>query len=83
MFPEELDRARFQAKELSREQQREPMERLSGGTLLKTNKAKVQSTRDELEQERNLRNHSESLQRELAQELYEVKRSVAMTTCCY
>ncbi|KAG6399371.1 hypothetical protein SASPL_140850 [Salvia splendens] len=73
----ELDHACFQAKELSREKQREPMERLTGGTLLKTNKAKVQSTRNELEQERELRNHSESLQRELAQELYEVKRSVA------
>ncbi|XP_042022955.1 uncharacterized protein At5g41620-like [Salvia splendens] len=66
----ELDRARFQAKELSREQQRGPIERLTGGILLKTNKAKVKSTRDELEQERKIRNH-------LAQEVYEVKRSVA------
>ena len=70
----ELDRARFQAKELSREQ---PMERLTGGILLRTNKAKVHSTRDELEQEKKLRSQSESLQRELAQELHEVKRSVA------
>lgn len=67
----ELVRARFQTKELSREQQREPLERLTG------NMAKVQSTRGELEQGRKLRNHSESLQRELAQELHEVKRSVA------
>ncbi|KAL1569146.1 hypothetical protein AAHA92_00658 [Salvia divinorum] len=75
----ELDRPRFHGKELSREQQgdrHELMERLTGG-ILKTNKAKVQPTRYELEQERKLRNHSEILQRELAQELYEVKRSVA------
>ncbi|XP_057810171.1 uncharacterized protein At5g41620-like isoform X2 [Salvia miltiorrhiza] len=82
----ELGRARFHAKELVRDQQggRHEMVELmknitgGGGKPVRKSKAKVESTRDdELEHERKLRKQSETLQRKLAQELYEVKRSVA------
>lgn len=84
----ELDRARFHAKELAREQQGDRLEMdelmkcIAGGKLLRKNKEQDRinatnlSTRDELENERKLRKRLESLQRKLAQELYEVKTSL-------
>ncbi|KAH6801881.1 hypothetical protein C2S51_033327 [Perilla frutescens var. frutescens] len=85
----ELDRARFHAKELAREQQGSRheidgmMKHITGDKLLRKNKeqerisAAVQSMREELDNQRALRNRSESLQRNLGLELYEVKTSLA------
>lgn len=84
----ELDRTRFHAKELAREQQGDRLEMdelkkfITGGKLLRKNKEQDRidatnlSTRYELENERKLRKRLESLQRKLAQELYEVKTSL-------
>ncbi|KAH1204702.1 Uncharacterized protein GmHk_16G045589 [Glycine max] len=83
----ELDRSRAQIKELLREKQmnRHEVENLikeiTVDKLIRKNKehgrikAAVQSIREELEDERRLRQHSESLHRKLARELSEVKSS--------
>lgn len=80
----ELDRARFHAKELTKEQQGDRLEMdelmkcITGGKLLRKNKEqdRINAARDEVKNERKLRKRSESLQRKLAQELYEVKTSL-------
>ncbi|XP_010261452.1 PREDICTED: uncharacterized protein At5g41620 [Nelumbo nucifera] len=81
----ELDHARTRIKELLKEQQTdrhemdELMKQIVEEKLVRKSKeqdrikAAVQSVRDELEDERKLRKHSENLHRKLARELSEVK----------
>lgn len=85
----ELYHARFQIKELVKEQKsdrremEELMEQISEDKAVRRNKeqdridAAMQSMRDELEDERKLRKRSESLHRKLSRELYEVKTTLA------
>lgn len=85
----ELYHARFQIKELVKEQKSERremeelMEQISEDKAVRRNKeqdrinAAMQSMRDELEDERKLRKRSESLHRKLARELYDVKMALA------
>uniref|UniRef100_A0A5B6ZV03 Uncharacterized protein n=1 Tax=Davidia involucrata TaxID=16924 RepID=A0A5B6ZV03_DAVIN len=83
----ELDHSRSQVKELLQEKQMnrkemdELMKQVAEDKIVRKNKeqdrikAAVQSVRDELEDERTLRKHSESLHRKLARELSEMKSS--------
>lgn len=83
----ELDRSRGKIKELQKEKQRDRqqvddlMKRVAEDKLVRKNKerdsieAAVESVREDLENERKLRKHSESLHRKLARELSEVKSS--------
>ncbi|KAE9605358.1 hypothetical protein Lalb_Chr10g0096471 [Lupinus albus] len=83
----ELDHSQAQMKELLREKQvnRQEMENLmkqiTVDKLFKKNKERdiikstMRSIKEELEDERRLRKHSESLHRKLARELFEVKSS--------
>ncbi|XP_047171103.1 uncharacterized protein At5g41620-like [Vigna umbellata] len=83
----ELDRSQARIKELKRDKQmnRQEMQnliqQLTVDKLIRKNKehgrikAAVQSIKEELEDERRLRQHSESLHRKLARELSEVKSS--------
>ncbi|XP_052170903.1 uncharacterized protein At5g41620-like [Diospyros lotus] len=85
----ELDHARARIKELVRDQQADRHEieelrnQIAENKLIRKSKEHdrvsiaIQSVRDELEDERKLRKHSESLHRKLARELYEVKTSLA------
>ncbi|KAK4365448.1 hypothetical protein RND71_016806 [Anisodus tanguticus] len=85
----ELDHARVRIKELVRDQQvdrheiDELMKQITEDKVARKSKeqdrisAAIQSIRDELEDERKLRKHSESLHRRLARELYEVKMALA------
>ncbi|KAA8516125.1 hypothetical protein F0562_019304 [Nyssa sinensis] len=84
----ELDHSRLQIKEILHEKQMdrkemdELMKQVAEDKIVRKNKeqdrikAAVQSVRDELEDERKLRKHSESLHRKLARELSEMKSSV-------
>lgn len=79
----ELDRSRAKIKELQRDKQEMDglMKLAAEDKLVRKNKendrikAAFDSARDELENERKLRKHSESLHRKLARELSEVKSS--------
>ncbi|XP_027908552.1 uncharacterized protein At5g41620-like [Vigna unguiculata] len=83
----ELDRSQARIKELTRDKQmnRQEMQnliqQLTVDKLIRKNKehgrikAAVQSIKEELEDERRLRQHSESLHRKLAREISEVKSS--------
>ncbi|PSS24245.1 hypothetical protein CEY00_Acc09182 [Actinidia chinensis var. chinensis] len=83
----ELDHSRARIKELTREKQtnrhemEELMQQVTADKIVRTNKeqdqikAAVQSVREEIEDERKLRKHSESLHRKLARELSDLKTS--------
>ncbi|PPD76450.1 hypothetical protein GOBAR_DD26628 [Gossypium barbadense] len=85
----ELDHARVRIKELLRDQQAgrheidNLMKQIAEDKLVRKSKeqdrvhAAVQSVRDELEDERKLRNRSENLHRKLARELSEAKASLS------
>ncbi|XP_022881299.1 uncharacterized protein At5g41620-like isoform X2 [Olea europaea var. sylvestris] len=88
----DLDHARSRIKELVREQQTERLEiddlmkQIKEDTLIRKNKeqdrinAAILSLREELENERKLRKRSESLHRQLARELFEVKTTLTSTS---
>ncbi|XP_057980501.1 uncharacterized protein At5g41620-like isoform X2 [Malania oleifera] len=86
----ELDHSRVRIKELLQEKRRDQQEmddlikKIAEDKLVRKSKeqdrikAAVQSVRDELDDERRLRKHSESLHRKLARELSEVKSSFSI-----
>ncbi|XAR63009.1 hypothetical protein NMG60_11022791 [Bertholletia excelsa] len=71
----ELDHSRAQIKELLREKQINQQEMEDLTKQVADNKAVRKKVREEIEEERKLRKHSESLHRKLARELSDIKTS--------